>query len=569
MVLEIKSTATGTVYLRLTSFGEFTGNKWMPATAYESYIIENYGFNYLVALALKLAEVGKEHQMQIKSFTTDYLLPYFISMSDGNYVIQGSDVSNSGTHNGEYSMSYYVYNGDFTGLNVDLDTLSDVERLYSEFVHTQYCEIDTTTYNFILNIINAQGWSKDDPDIIAKVQKYVQNCATYNLSYDRNLDKEDNIVTAFLGDEYTEGICQHYASAATMIFRALGIPARYTIGYVGNTVAGQWTQVTAETAHAWTEVYIDGIGWIPVEVTGAGAGGNVGGGNLGGDNEDGEENEIPDFNLDDLPKELIIKPVDVSKEYDGTPLYPKNEIEATYNSLIERLLSMGFTYEVEVRGSQTEVGVSESMIVYFKLYDPNGVDVTDEFEITYLPGEIRVTLTQVIIVLYDIKKEYDGTSISYAPGDYWIKQIPEGFTLVFHLEGSMTDVGEYDIEALRNLKYTIYNENGEDVTPNYYLEIEGKGLIVTRRYIEITSASVTREYNGKELKDSTVTVTFGSLVAGHRLICDVTGSITEVGATTNQIKSYTIVDQNGNDVTNFYEVVKNEGILKVTKGPNV
>ena len=46
------------------------------------------------------------------------------------------------------------------------------------------------------------------------------------------LDEEANIVTAFLSDRYTEGVCRHYASAATMIFRALKIPARYTIGYV-------------------------------------------------------------------------------------------------------------------------------------------------------------------------------------------------------------------------------------------------------------------------------------------------------------------------------------------------
>ena len=63
-------------------------------------------------------------------------------------------------------------------------------------------------------------------------------------------------------ETYKEGICQHYASSATVLFRALGIPARYTIGYTTHATANEWVEVTTENAHAWVEVYIDGVGWI-------------------------------------------------------------------------------------------------------------------------------------------------------------------------------------------------------------------------------------------------------------------------------------------------------------------
>ncbi|MBR7161552.1 MAG: transglutaminase domain-containing protein, partial [Clostridia bacterium] len=502
------------------------------------------------------ADAAQEQRLDIKTFTTDYLLPYFIDMKESDHVIQSNDVSFSGTHDGEYSVYYYVYDGDFSSLEVDLGELREVEALYRAFVYSEYLTIDTVTEEFILGLIEEKGWSKDDPDIVRKVRQYVQNCATYNLFYDPNLDKEENMVVAFLGEDYNEGVCRHYASAATMIFRALGIPARYTIGYVGNTAKDKWTKITSDSGHAWTEIYLDGIGWIPVEVTGAGAGGFFDGGGL----EGGE--------YDDLPEELEISPIDVSKEYDGTPLVAVNEIKIPYNSAIERLLSAGFTYEVVVEGSQTEIGVSESHIVSFKIFNSNGKNVTDRFKITYNPGEVRVTKTQVIIVLYDIQKTYDGTPLSYAPDDYWIKKIPEGYTLEFKLEGSLTEPGEFDVKTLRDLPYILRNEKGEDVTEDYYLEIEGRGLRVNRRILEFCSASAKKEYTGEKLADDTITITLGSLVSGHELICQVTGSITDVGKTKNTVDSYIIKDKDGKDVTGCYETTCIEGILEIVKGSN-
>ena len=65
----------------------------------------------------------------------------------------------------------------------------------------------------------------------------------------------------------------HYASASVMILRELGVPARYASGYVvsRNSFEEDGKNFTAEIldnqAHAWAEVYLDGIGWVPVEVT--------------------------------------------------------------------------------------------------------------------------------------------------------------------------------------------------------------------------------------------------------------------------------------------------------------
>lgn len=70
--------------------------------------------------------------------------------------------------------------------------------------------------------------------------------------------------------EGKQGYCIHYASATTAMLRAIGIPARYVEGYVvGKDSFGSdgWASVSADQAHSWAEIWLPGIGWIPVDST--------------------------------------------------------------------------------------------------------------------------------------------------------------------------------------------------------------------------------------------------------------------------------------------------------------
>ena len=67
------------------------------------------------------------------------------------------------------------------------------------------------------------------------------------------------------------GYCMHYASAVTLMLRAAGIPARYVSGFSAEVVPDQQTRIPDRAAHAWVEVWVDGFGWYPVEVTPADA----------------------------------------------------------------------------------------------------------------------------------------------------------------------------------------------------------------------------------------------------------------------------------------------------------
>lgn len=77
--------------------------------------------------------------------------------------------------------------------------------------------------------------------------------------------------------ETQKGYCVYFASAMCMMARVNDIPARYTEGFwadVPSDPSGRPSSliVTSKDAHAWCEIYIEGIGWIPMDATPGGAG---------------------------------------------------------------------------------------------------------------------------------------------------------------------------------------------------------------------------------------------------------------------------------------------------------
>ncbi len=88
---------------------------------------------------------------------------------------------------------------------------------------------------------------------------------------DPSLDGVENFLTVT-----KEGYCVQFASAVTLLLREAGIPARYVEGYVASSFTKNtnrnsdfdWISIVKdENAHAWVEVWYDGIGWVQYEAT--------------------------------------------------------------------------------------------------------------------------------------------------------------------------------------------------------------------------------------------------------------------------------------------------------------
>lgn len=67
------------------------------------------------------------------------------------------------------------------------------------------------------------------------------------------------------------GFCEHFASAFAFTMRAAGVPARVVVGYQGGVVnrIGGYLLMRRADAHAWTEVWIEGEGWVRIDPTAA------------------------------------------------------------------------------------------------------------------------------------------------------------------------------------------------------------------------------------------------------------------------------------------------------------
>jgi len=79
-------------------------------------------------------------------------------------------------------------------------------------------------------------------------------------------------VSNFLFGEQ-QGHCEYFASAAVLLLRAAGVPARYVTGFRGgewNTL-GNYVAVRGDRAHAWAEAFLPGVGWLRVDATPPGA----------------------------------------------------------------------------------------------------------------------------------------------------------------------------------------------------------------------------------------------------------------------------------------------------------
>ncbi|MEJ6550976.1 MULTISPECIES: transglutaminaseTgpA domain-containing protein [Psychrobacter] len=101
---------------------------------------------------------------------------------------------------------------------------------------------------------------------MAAIERWInQTEFRYTLSPPRlNTDRIDEFLF-----QTKAGFCEHYSSSFTFMMRAAGVPARVVAGYQGGELSqgGDVWEVRQKDAHAWTEVWLEGQGWVRVDPT--------------------------------------------------------------------------------------------------------------------------------------------------------------------------------------------------------------------------------------------------------------------------------------------------------------
>ncbi len=557
-IFYVTANETRMLYLRQTSFGDYLACGWDAAKYYDDGVLSPlyYGGQSAKANGVQPLSVLIESEYE----NGPYLMPYYVA--NGASVLT-NDVKPYYAWSDSYSIEYYPHDG--RDLSLSATSYSAAEAAYREYVYEYYTALPASTKAKMLEIGAANGIEKN-ATILDDVAAFVSNHVPYNKFFEKEFTGD---YAVFFFEKADGAICQHYATAATALLRAYGIPARYTGGYVAYAVENETVGVTAAQAHAWVEVYIDGMGWTPLEVTGAGG---IGGGDgiLPGDGENNEDGE----NDDQTPKtQLTVKPVDrIASATKTTLLVHDGALEDGGNSFdFGNLILQGYYYEVIVNGVQEGVGVSSATIEpnSLILYDPNGKNVTDEYEFIFEEGKLEITESYVVYIeLEENVYTYDGTEKRYAEDSYWrvdekLSGIPENAVVDFRIGevAGITEVGKISDEEL--VKHVTVTLDGVDITDLCVFAFSEFRLSIEKRAITLQSDSQSKVYDGTPLEAENVQIVFHSLVNGHTLYAKAVGSITEEGKIYNTIDSVLIKDENGKDVTDNYDIEFKLGILEI------
>lgn len=364
-------------YFREWTYGVYDGSTWYKTEGEDAY---QPWSNYLTGEAL-LESDGLRDSVSIRDLKLDHkVYPY--------YMTRDPIISDTGLR--DYTCETYV--NPYSGWMVLPVCYDEREREYSRFVYETYLEIDPELSSALRSLGEDNGIYEGGSvyDMIEQIARYIQGAASYDLAFDDFPEGEDMVLYFLTVSK--RGICQHYASAATMMYRAYGIPARFVLGFTQSGQAGRWTTVTTNCGHAWVEVYIDGTGWVPVEVTG-GPDGSLSSGTISG-------GDIIDFDPDEY-RILNIAFDSVSKEYDGNV---PGEITMDWH-LLSGLLRDGDRIEGDpyVLGPDSQyvdAGLYTFDEVDVRVVDSSGADVSYEYVLAVSCPELNITQRNLSLLLY-------------------------------------------------------------------------------------------------------------------------------------------------------------------------
>ncbi len=211
---------------------------------------------------------------------------------------------------------------------------------YADFVYDTYLDgSDSAIVTNYLNLI-LQDLTTREIDVSGAEERNSKQAATYekrhlltmaiidylvlNHTYTRTPEAQVNPeldgIENFL-DVTKEGYCVQFASAAALMLRECGIPARFVEGYLGkdfevdiySNEGGRYqTTVRDSDAHAWVEVWYDGIGWVIYECTPPYYIDMYGDESETADKLKGDESDDPSEKPDDPP--IVIPPVDLPED---------------------------------------------------------------------------------------------------------------------------------------------------------------------------------------------------------------------------------------------------------------
>lgn len=277
--------------LRAISKDEYTGLTWRSTASArrclyvsprwqslrESVFLENMPSDVVRSASTLLDQHAVSIQMQ-NTATSTLFTPLFLRQfsSQSNIVAYFNDSSELFTtrdlqRGDRYTTFAPILEGGNTQLGALIAAAPKGDDPYYQDICNSYLQLPehltgTSDAERMLADVNNMTASSATPyEKACAIMRHLQRYYRYTLTPDVPPDSQD-FVTYFL---YVgkEGYCTYFASAMTVLCRMAGLPARYVEGFVAQPGADGFAYVTGKDAHAWTEVYFEGFGWVPFDAT--------------------------------------------------------------------------------------------------------------------------------------------------------------------------------------------------------------------------------------------------------------------------------------------------------------
>ncbi len=268
-VMTVNGDYEGRLYLRGFCYANYEYNKWSLLTDLQSQNLPS-DFDSLVMTKSSVPE----STISIETNSKEEVLytPYFLSQipASGKTIFDILVKNNNGTKDYDVSFSPCEINDPFFD-DGDMYYYADMtsgKDEYRRFVYENYLTVPLVVRNELIKMASNSGFNfESTPELVESVREFVSNSASYSLDTPQVPYGKD--IALWLLIESDTGYCVHFATAATLMLRSLGIPARYVSGYCVDLDKDNPNSkiVTTDNAHAWVEYYDDNIGWVPFDAT--------------------------------------------------------------------------------------------------------------------------------------------------------------------------------------------------------------------------------------------------------------------------------------------------------------
>ncbi|MBQ7801059.1 MAG: transglutaminase domain-containing protein [Oscillospiraceae bacterium] len=244
VVLEVRSTQGGRVYLREQDYDTYDGTGWTASIQRT----EQFGGGTEVG-TVTISTRGRRSRL---------LIPY--------YPVEGQPITGGSAGNGD-GLTEYTYSVAEVP-EVRGGAVIPKEALSSGASTGGYLQLPGETAQWAEERAEWITWGITVDEFRADaIADYVRNSARYDLKTARMPSERTDFARWFL-EESDTGYCVHFATAAVVLLRGAGIPARYVTGYVADCQPGQTVEVPEKAAHAWAEYYdTDRGAWVVLEAT--------------------------------------------------------------------------------------------------------------------------------------------------------------------------------------------------------------------------------------------------------------------------------------------------------------